>query len=452
LLRICPAEVKHNLELSDRLGMNYRWLIALLIFKFSSMVFGSSLHESRCKKDIQTSIKKQIEYIKNNYKNEIIYYSIKDLRFDLKFCGEGLKFFGINGADLAFWENESLKNYLIKIDEDIKFYSKFRSVEDEVYIYEWWVGKYKGSSNDKSNYKIFLEQGIESAKQEEKKCSPTYDLSASMGPVDSQGNIGWCYAYTVADLISQKLGKKVSAMDLAINSDRINIFNGATRIFGQLPEGGILSTTINAANFYGVCADDRAHLSKDKRKKFAGEDLVRIGEERGLLLSGNKKVCDTDIPEMFPTLLESQVLQIAEKSMQIDFLTNLKNQACRKRERKKQFSFTECKSFGASLVHTSKHFECIDKALASGSALYISYNGSVLEDPNIYQSSANHASSIVGRRFNQDTKVCEYLVRNSWGEKCDKYSRNYTCEKGNIWIPRALLMKHTGQAAYLETN
>ena len=433
--------------------MNYRWLIALLIFNFSSMVFGSSLSEPRCKKDMQIFIKREIEFIKNNIKKENIYNTIQSLKFYLRICGDGLKVFGINGADLAFWENESLKIYLKNLDEDIKFYSKFRSVKDEVYIYERWEEKYKVSSNDKSNYKIFLEQGIESAKQEEKKCSPTYDLSASMGPVDDQGPIGWCYAYTVADLISQKLGKKVSAMDLAINSDRINIFNGATRIFGQLPEGGFISRALNAANFYGVCADDRAHLSKDKKKKFMPEDLVRIGEERGLLLSGKKKVCDTDIPEMFPSLLESQVLQIAEKSLQIDFLTNLKNQACRKRERKKQFSFTECKSFGASLADTAKHFECIDKALASGSALYIGYNSGVLENPNIYQNiDNNHASSIVGRRFNKNTKVCEYLVRNSWGEKCDKYSRNYTCEKGNIWIPRALLMKHSYQAAYLETN
>ena len=45
-------------------------------------------------------------------------------------------------------------------------------------------------------------------------CS-TIDLRASLGPPRDQGNTGWCYAFTAADLISQKLRTRVSAFDIA---------------------------------------------------------------------------------------------------------------------------------------------------------------------------------------------------------------------------------------------
>jgi hypothetical protein len=45
-------------------------------------------------------------------------------------------------------------------------------------------------------------------------CSPI-DLRERIGPARDQGISMWCYAHSAADLVSQKLGQNVSAMDLA---------------------------------------------------------------------------------------------------------------------------------------------------------------------------------------------------------------------------------------------
>ena len=51
-----------------------------------------------------------------------------------------------------------------------------------------------------------------------------------------------------------------------------------------------------------------------------------------------------------------------------------------------------------------------------------------------------HAVLAVGRRYNPQSKKCEFLIRNSWGESCSPYQNKYAkashCDKGYLWVPR----------------
>lgn len=53
-------------------------------------------------------------------------------------------------------------------------------------------------------------------------------------------------------------------------------------------------------------------------------------------------------------------------------------------------------------------------------------------------SSALHASVIVGRRFNQESKSCEFLVRDSYGPNCEDSNGRpryrVPCENGSFWV------------------
>ncbi len=40
-----------------------------------------------------------------------------------------------------------------------------------------------------------------------------------MGPIRDQDTMGWCYAFAAADLLSFKLGQRISAASLAIQSN-----------------------------------------------------------------------------------------------------------------------------------------------------------------------------------------------------------------------------------------
>jgi hypothetical protein len=61
--------------------------------------------------------------------------------------------------------------------------------------------------------------------------------------------------------------------------------------------------------------------------------------------------------------------------------------------------------------------------------------------------SGAHASVIVGRRKNPETKKCEYLVRDSYGPNCkdangqDRYG--LPCENGSVWVEARELMRDT---------
>lgn len=52
-----------------------------------------------------------------------------------------------------------------------------------------------------------------------------------------------------------------------------------------------------------------------------------------------------------------------------------------------------------------------------------------------------HAVVVSGRRWNSDSKICEYRIRNSWGT-CDGLNNHYDCSgRGDTWIPQDLLEK-----------
>lgn len=60
-----------------------------------------------------------------------------------------------------------------------------------------------------------------------------------------------------------------------------------------------------------------------------------------------------------------------------------------------------------------------------------------------------HAALVIGRRWNDTTHSCQYLVRNSWGTECSQYppriSGHGNCEEGlgNIWLDRGELLAST---------
>lgn len=65
-----------------------------------------------------------------------------------------------------------------------------------------------------------------------------------------------------------------------------------------------------------------------------------------------------------------------------------------------------------------------------------------------------HASSIVGRRWNQEKRTCELPIRNSWGNRCSGYKAASfqepgACEKGNIWVNEDVLRKYLSGNIYL---
>lgn len=73
------------------------------------------------------------------------------------------------------------------------------------------------------------------------------------------------------------------------------------------------------------------------------------------------------------------------------------------------------------------------------------------EDSNGKSLCGGHASVVIGSRFNKATKQCEFLIRNTYGEKC-KYHEDFECESGQIWVDHTSLSKNIFQVNYLSNQ
>jgi len=292
-------------------------------------------------------------------------------------------------------------------------------------------------------------------------CSDVMNLKS---PLDAsapknQDSIGWCYAYTASDLIANATGVNPSSVYMAklMNSKFNNNRSSFSKLlFKDSTEGGFINLAIDEAINKGICTENDLpstdysflkinpkEVSKDSfvNLKKVIDRLIKIKEMvTDKNLKSKKEVeqllCDQKmtepLSELFPNITLQKISQII-----LDFKTN---------ELFSMLVDTECPihkdtSLPAYQIKMTHFFDeqktqlsTIDKQLNEGNIVGIHYKADFLFDYHKTGWLPNHASSIVGRRFNQETQSCEYLLRNSWGKSCSPYSSYYECKDGHVWI------------------
>jgi C1A family cysteine protease len=287
--------------------------------------------------------------------------------------------------------------------------------------------------------------------------------------VRDQDSIGWCYAFAAADLISHKVGKKVSATDIA------NGYNDGSfgEFFGKKEtdmEGGFTASAANIALKKGLCLEknlpsDDYEYSTNFNLKSAYDSVEKLYENyrkrvsystrRGTrYLSGAKLkksqnkfkkdlLCnkiDHDANEIFPNVSLEEVYNIVKSAgSSNDLIDKLVKKSCEPRIKPNvNLSFEADGDF----TFNSTMLKTINKKLDSGDILGIHYKAGTLRNLLDSPSSGRHASLIVARRFNEKSGSCDYLIRNSWGKTYGpSYDERTDSENGNHWMPEEYLMK-----------
>ena len=126
-----------------------------------------------------------------------------------------------------------------------------------------------------------------------------------------------------------------------------------------------------------------------------------------------------------------------------DFFQKLAMAACQKTISAPQGQVMHRRQSGKALLDT------LDEQLNRGNILEMSYFASVLSNQYSY-SDGRHSSVIVGRRFNDKTGTCQFLIRNSWGTGCGYYDDSYECDQGNVWIPEDKIAEVGSSTTYLQ--
>jgi len=305
------------------------------------------------------------------------------------------------------------------------------------------------------------------------------DLRAQLPPVRNQDSLGWCYAFAAADLASFKLHTAVSAADIAMNYNYGWLSQYASTVksvltTGALPgetgrEGGFAGGAFSAVSKRGFCKEsDLPSIDfKDSEFKSSIENLENAKKSIDVSTAGPlgipveylrsrqlQKMCNenySEIKRLFPGADLSDLYNVLDRSIYTNLAAHLAEKSCGQRIHSPEpLQIQGAKRFisgQAALTHV------VSEQLDRGNIVAISYNANVLESPAAGQGNldiSNHVSVIVGRRWSKKLRECELLLRNSWGQGCYGYSRAYTCDRGNIYIPADVLMGATGSVDFVK--
>jgi hypothetical protein len=310
-------------------------------------------------------------------------------------------------------------------------------------------------------------------------CEPV-DFRPELGPPRHQGNSGFCFAHTSADLLSQAIGTRVSAMDIGVNFvlgdekkvrasspplknylkrnptflDQWKIDRGAEpenlkekNILtedGVVFVGGTEPTALFLSNFFGLCEDK--NLPSREAKSFENHLQSIRSYHKKRMRSGD---CETsEVKEPIGEVKE-WMAKLAAHS-----LVNWVNEACGKRIYPPKPIIPEMKSVADSyedfLEKTKKNkidaktsnqqmFREVDKQLSNGKAVAIgaTWNDLLKVDPRY--PIGDHSFVVAARKSIEGE--CHYFIRNSVGEdKSDylpRFKKRY--EQGGVWIKKSEL-------------
>ena len=278
---------------------------------------------------------------------------------------------------------------------------------------------------------------------------PSVDLSASFGPVRSQRQLGWCFAYAASDLATKVVGFTASPFDIAISvyRNRPALQNGEAFQISKM-SGGTLSETFNALRRDGICDGTKFSAEGDQAAKALPQvenlayevyNALASGDLKEGALASMLKAKETQLKAVFPkSTLEELEVVFAQTGPATYPLLAVVDQICGER--------TKLPNFDYGYNDGPKRFQIMSSSLQHGMPVYIAYSEKSIENLD-YVGRFGHASSVVGMRFDQPTQKCEFLIRNSYGPEWPKKANERLDGKyadGYVWLDETNMSRIVG--------
>ncbi len=290
-------------------------------------------------------------------------------------------------------------------------------------------------------------------------CSDLKLDTSSLGEVRNQGNISWCYAFTASDMLQYtfKTSEKISASDIATNYNktRIGKLMDLFLNYGEPHETGFNKVALIHAMKSGHCPESI----------FPSEEWVKVthdSEEKVLMTEAMKQIKDLharrgeltfeNLPFYFKFKnidKETFLSVLKSKNKLKNFYTELRAKACQN----ERMNFDH--QWKVKMIFRNKNiFKRIHSQLDLGRIIGLDYDSRILENAQnqSIKISSLHTSSIIGRRWNNETNTCQYLIRNSWGDKCERYDQSLECQEGNLWLNESMVFKNMTSIVYMKAK
>lgn len=251
-----------------------------------------------------------------------------------------------------------------------------------------------------------------------------------------QGESGWCYAFVVADLASYIQRENLSPASVARANFRAHpeaYLAGGLGMQDIYPlGGGFMNLAWQAVGAEGLCTED-SFPSEDYHAP--GPVPARPGEpkppEPYVPLSSEA------IAEHFPHADLAAMLEQIQFASFRRVLQTLETSSCEPRQVRGEMRWKVRRRFEDRILEAP-----LDMALDEGRPVGVAIDaGFLMRAPTrqmVATPSAGHAVVIAGRRFDEASGRCQYLVRNSQGD-CSQYGAGASCRDNHVWVSRQLV-------------
>lgn len=299
-------------------------------------------------------------------------------------------------------------------------------------------------------------------------CSPLDLRNYTLNDVRNQKEVAWCYAFTGADMLAHAFDEstRISAADIAIRYNEtklglfarwlsVNIINRKNPEYQRtahqtgfnkialdktLGEGWCPESVLPSEAWTKVMDGKEVSMPLDQ----AMIEISALHDIRGSLNTGNLpyyyKFKNVDAKKFVELLQTKKVDQ---------FYYGLRKVVC-KDDRHPFPSDKKVKMH----IKNPKILNTISERLEAGELVGLDYDSRVYQEPSRrgFSFAELHTSSIVGRRWNSNKNTCEFLIRNSYGERCDnpRYHSSLDCEAGNVWFTEEAIYKNMTSIVFMK--
>lgn len=278
-------------------------------------------------------------------------------------------------------------------------------------------------------------------------CSPVSIDTKFMPKNNNQGDLNWCFAWASTDLISYYEQEQLSAYDFASQYlYKLSKYSDSNEVKNLTSVGGDVSQALILVlkSKRGLCLEkDTDYADGDWEK--VSKMLIELGDPDTKIKT---VICEKGYQKSEPfNDMSKTVVKILDQLSSNRKLSALMDVSCIQRYKfKNKYGVGSVKIENASPAYIMKK---LDALLDSNTPATANYDSNmIVNGPDYKKVTIDHASTVIGRRFNPETKQCEYLLKNSWGDGCPR-KETFKCSDGNYWIPADTLKNNIGDLNWL---
>lgn len=275
----------------------------------------------------------------------------------------------------------------------------------------------------------------------------------------NQNKVSWCFAHAASDYLqyAYHLEEQISAADIAINysqtsaSRLIHFFKGIIDPKSRpLPaQTGFIKLAVKKIIPQGYCPESALPSDEWNRVESSDGAESKVEIKQSILdtfalqkdVKSGKFSSSTELPWYFKfkNIDRDQFYEILKTSKKSRLMLNIRSAAC-KNERKPFGS----EQIGSDFQIRGKYvFKNMNATFNKKMPVTIDFFSDLFRHFDHPKNNINdlHTVLVYGRKYDSSTGQCNYMIKDSYGEQCEKYDPKIPCEGGYVWLPENKLFR-----------